>query len=55
MKILYIIGIYNKYEPWDRKHARKVFEINENWYAIYQLDNELPFSIEKEFNLDEYH
>lgn len=51
----YIIGTYNKYEPWERKHAVKTFEINGNWYAIYQLDEEEPFYIDKEFNIEEYY
>lgn len=51
----YIIWIYNKYEPWMRKHAVKTFEINEVWYAIYEIDNDMPFFIDKEFNLDEFY
>ena len=51
----FIIGLYNKYEPWDRKHARYVFEINEQWYAVYELDDEMPFSIEKEFHIEDYY
>ena len=34
----FIIGNYNKYDAWDRTHSRKVFELNGNWYAIYEVD-----------------
>lgn len=36
----YIIDRYNKYDGWDREHQRKVFEINDNWYAIYEVQLE---------------
>ena len=34
----YIIGIYNKYDQWDRSHAVQKFEINEQIYAIYEVE-----------------
>ena len=34
----FIIDTYNKYNRWDREHARYVFEINENWSAIMEVD-----------------
>ena len=34
----YIIGTYNKYETWDRTHAVHKFRINDNWYAVYEVD-----------------
>ena len=34
----YIIGIYNKYDQWDRSHAVQKFEINEQMYAIYEVE-----------------
>ena len=36
----YIIDSYNKYDPWDRLHQRKIFEVNEQWYAIYEVELE---------------
>ena len=36
----YIIDSYNKYDSWDREHQRKIFEINEQWYAIYEVELE---------------
>ena len=40
----FIIDTYNKYDSWDRQHARYVFEINEIWSAIHEvnLQNGLP-------------
>ena len=34
----YIIGTYNKYDQWDRSHAVQKFEINEQMYAIYEVE-----------------
>ena len=34
----YIIGIYNRYDQWDRSHAVQKFEINEQVYAIYEVE-----------------
>lgn len=34
----YIIGSYNKYDSWDRTHAIYKFQINEWWYAVYEVD-----------------
>ena len=51
----FIIGTYSKYEPWDRKHSRYVFEMNGNWYAVYELDDEMPFYVDREFNIEEYY
>ena len=36
----YIIDSYNKYDSCDREHQRKTFEINEQWYAIYEVEVE---------------
>ena len=33
----YIIDTYNKYNSWDREHQRYIFEINGQWYAIYEV------------------
>ena len=34
----YIIGAYNRYDMWDRSHAVYKFQINEQWYAVYEVD-----------------
>ena len=34
----FIIDSYNKYDVWDRQHARKVFEVNGWWYAIKEVE-----------------
>ena len=49
----YIIGTYNKWDAWDRKHSRYIFQINEIEYAIKQVrrkngEIELPLRIEDE-------
>ena len=49
----FIIDRYNKYNVWDREHSRKAFEINENWYAVYEVELEwglpqLQYSIERD-------
>lgn len=36
----YIINSYDKYNSWDRSHQRKTFEINDNWYAVYEVELE---------------
>ena len=33
----FIIDSYNKYDIWDRQHARYKFRINGNWYAIKEV------------------
>ena len=33
----YIIDTYDKYNMWDRQHARKVFEINGVMYAVKEV------------------
>jgi len=34
----YIIDSYSKYDVWDRKHSVYKFEVNENWYAIKEVE-----------------
>ena len=34
----YIIGLYEKYDSWDRNHAVYKFEINGIQYAIYEVE-----------------
>ena len=36
----FIIGTYNKYDPWDREHSVYRFEINGGWYAIKEVEIE---------------
>lgn len=36
----FIIDRYNKYDPWDRAHQCKAFQVNDNWYAIYEVELE---------------
>lgn len=36
----FIIDTYNKYDAFDRENARKIFEINGNWYAIKEVELE---------------
>lgn len=36
----FIVGTYNKYDSWDREHAKYVFEVNEQWYAIMEVGME---------------
>lgn len=36
----FIVDSYNKYDSFDRVHARKIFEINGNWYAIKKVELE---------------
>ena len=36
----FIIDRYNKYDTWDRTHQCKTFEINEQWYAVYEVQLE---------------
>ena len=34
----FIIGTYNKYDTWDRAHSVYKFKINDNWYAIKEIE-----------------
>jgi hypothetical protein len=36
----FLIGTYNKYDTWDREHARYKFEVNGNWYAVKEVEME---------------
>ena len=56
----YIIGNYNKYDAWDREHSVYKFEINENWYAIKEIEMEwglpkLPMRVDRNESGHEYH
>lgn len=47
----FIIDSYNRYDQWNRDHARYIFEINGHWYAVYWVQMEwglprLPFRID---------
>ena len=55
----FIIDRYNKYEEFDRKHARYVFEINGVEYAIKEVQLKwgrprLPISMDKEHDQEPY-
>ena len=34
----YIIGAYNKWDSFDRAHSVYRFKINENWYAVKEIE-----------------
>lgn len=36
----YIIDIYNRWDQWDRQHSVHRFRINDNWYAIKEVELE---------------
>ena len=38
----YIVKGYNKYDGWDRRHKLYAFIINENWYAVFSLEDGYP-------------
>ena len=56
----FIIGSYNKYDTWDRQHARYKFEINGIWYAVKEIEMEwgvpkLPQYVDRENDAQYYH
>ena len=56
----YIIGSYNKWDQWDREHAKYTFEINGNWYAVKEVEMDLgvpklPLRIDIEDNPEVYY
>ena len=36
----FIIGTYNRFEQFDREHARYKFELNGQWYAVKEVELE---------------
>ena len=55
----YIIDTYNRWDRWDRIHSVYKFTINDNWYAIKEVELEwgkpiLPLSIERDTHADSY-
>ena len=34
----YIIGTYNRWDQWDRAHSVYKFCINDNWYAVKEVE-----------------
>ena len=36
----FVIGLYDKYDVWDREHSVYKFEINGSWYAIKRVEME---------------
>lgn len=56
----FLIGTYNKYDTWDREHARYKFEVNGNWYAIKEVEMEwglpkLGFRADMDEHPEAYH
>lgn len=51
----FVIGLYDKYNIWDREHSIYKFEINGNWYAIKEVEMEwgLP-QVSMRVDSDEY-
>ena len=39
----FIVDLYNKYDIWDREHSKYIFELNEQWYAVKEVDLEWGF------------
>ena len=55
----YIIDTYDKYNTWDRQHARKVFEINGVMYAVKEVilfwgQPQLPQKLDRETDPETY-
>lgn len=55
----FIIDTYNKWDGWDRAHSVYKFTINDNWYAIKEVELEwgkpiLPLYVDKDSNPDSY-
>lgn len=49
----YIIGAYNKWDSFDRAHSVYKFKINENWYAVKEIEMkwglpQLPMRMEEQ-------
>ena len=49
----YIIGAYNKWDSFDRAHSVYRFKINENWYAVKEIEMkwglpQLPMRMEEQ-------
>ena len=36
----FIVGMYDKFDRWDREHSVYKFEVNGNWYAIKEVEME---------------
>ena len=56
----FIIDTYNKYDAWDRAHSKYVYCLNEQWYAIKEVQLEwgkpiLPFNIENNRDPNTYY
>ena len=55
----YIIDTYDKYDSWDRQHARKIFEINGVTYAVKEVilfwgQPQLPQKLDRDTNPETY-
>lgn len=56
----YIIDRYNSWDQWDRQQSVYKFEINEQWYAVKEVELEwglpqLPIRIDSDQNPSSYH
>lgn len=57
----YIIDTYNRWDNWDQEHSKHIFCVNDQWYAIKEVELEwglprLPMRIqESETPLDIYY
>lgn len=55
----FIIDTYDKYDSWDRQHARKIFEINGVIYAVKEVilfwgQPQLPLRVDRDTNPETY-
>ena len=56
----YIIDRYNSWDQWDRQQSIYKFEINEQWYAVKEVELEwglpqLPIRIDSDQDPSYYH
>lgn len=50
----YVIRGYSRFREWDRQHKRYAFLVNGQWYAIFDIDDGLPVSVEYDEDLNQY-
>lgn len=55
----YIVDRFDKYDAWDRTHARYKFELNGNWYAVKEIEMEwglpkLPLLVDRQQSPEQY-
>lgn len=56
----YVIDTYNRWSKWDREHSVYTFTINDNWYAIKEVELEwgfpvLPFRADMDQHPEDYY